>query len=278
MGPPLEFFAAKRGTELQSAAVVVTGLSIVVAHGGRRGVVRDLELSSRTFRSLWMLGVGAPILLGGRCETGALVTSQTDQCVVRGHLDVSATDGERASSFLGREGANMATVEELGAELDLLTRRVEATESVLAIHALKARYAGLVDERFSKGRRVAEKRLTRIAKDVALLFTPQGVWDGGRGLGVARGRAEIAEMLAQPTLDFSRHFFVQPQIHVNGAEGSARWDLLSPCRRSDGTSYWMCGFEDDEYERVHGSWLFGSMRLTTVFMSPIGEGWDKIFS
>src|SRR5271163_5647 len=142
MGPPLEFFAAKRGTELQSAAVVVTGLSIVVAHGGRRGVVRDLELSSRTFRSLWMLGVGAPILLGGRCETGALVTSQTDQCVVRGHLDVSATDGERA---------NMATVEELGAELDLLTRRVEATESVLAIHALKARYAGLVDERFSKG-------------------------------------------------------------------------------------------------------------------------------
>jgi hypothetical protein len=38
----------------------------------------------------------------------------------------------------------------------------------------------------------------------------------------------------------------------------------------------MCGYEDDEYIRTAGVWLHRSMKLTTVFMSPVGEGWTKI--
>jgi hypothetical protein len=38
----------------------------------------------------------------------------------------------------------------------------------------------------------------------------------------------------------------------------------------------MCGYEDDEYMRVDGQWLHRVMRLTTVFMSPVGEGWTNI--
>ena len=68
------------------------------------------------------------------------------------------------------------------------------------------------------------------------------------------------------------------RIDLDGETATARWDLLSPCRGADGTSYWMCGYEDDEYAQVDGVWLHHSMRLTTVCMTPVGEGWTKIFA
>ncbi len=172
----------------------------------------------------------------------------------------------------------MPTIEELAAEVASLTRRVEASEAVLEIHSLKARYGELVDRRFARGRQVDRSTLERTAAEAAGLFTEDGTWDGGPGLGRVTGRRAIAERLSSPTVDFSRHLFVKPDIRVEGDTASARWDLLSPCRRPEGTSYWMCGYEDDEYQRVDGVWLHRSMRLTTVFMAPIGDGWSKILS
>ena len=40
----------------------------------------------------------------------------------------------------------------------------------------------------------------------------------------------------------------------------------------------MCGYEDDEYVRTDGGWLYRSMKLTTLFMSPVDEGWTKILA
>jgi hypothetical protein len=172
----------------------------------------------------------------------------------------------------------MPTIEELAAEVASLSRRVDASESILEIQALKARYGELVDQRFSVGAVVDDPTLERIAGEVAELFTPDGVWDGGAGLRTATGREAIAARLRQPTLSFSRHLFVKPRIRVDGDRAWARWDLLSPCRRLDGRSYWMCGYEDDEYTRTDGTWLHRSMRLTTVFMAPAGEGWTRILA
>lgn len=172
----------------------------------------------------------------------------------------------------------MTTVEELAAEVAALRRRVEASEGVLELQSLKARYGELVDQRFGPDGVVDDQTLTRIADEVAALFTVDGVWDGGPALGRIIGRAAIAERLRTPTLSFSRHLFVKPRIRVEGHEGWARWDLLSPCRRLDGSSYWMCGFEDDHYVRQDGVWLHKSMTLTTVFMSPITEGWTRILA
>jgi hypothetical protein len=171
----------------------------------------------------------------------------------------------------------MITVDELAAEVAALRERLAASESVLALQALKARYGELVDQRFSAGAVVDATTLARVADSVAVLFTPDGVWDGGPGLGTATGRQAIAGRLRDPTLTFSRHFFMNPRIDVDGDRAKARWDLLSPCRRADGTSYWMCGYEDDEYALVEGAWLHRSMKLTTVFMTPLGEGWTRIF-
>jgi hypothetical protein len=172
----------------------------------------------------------------------------------------------------------VASIDELNARVDDLARRVDTAESALALHELKARYARLVDARFERGAVVGPPRLAAVTAAAAALFTEDGVWDGGPALGVARGRAEIAARLAEPTLVFSRHLFVQPRIVVHGDRATARWDLLCPCTRSDGEALWMSGYEDDTYARVDGRWLHTSMVLTTVFVSPAGAGWPRILT
>ena len=172
----------------------------------------------------------------------------------------------------------MPTIEDLAGEIASLRRRVESAESLLALQALKARYGDLVDQRFSHGRRVDEDRLRGVAEAAAQLFTEDGVWDGGPGLGRHVGRAAIAARLAEPTLTFSRHLFVKPRLGVEGDRAWGRWDLLCPCRREDGSSWWMCGFEDDEYQLVDGAWLHRTMELTTVFVSPADRGWEQILA
>jgi SnoaL-like domain len=172
----------------------------------------------------------------------------------------------------------MTTIEELAAEVATLRQLVDTHESVLAIQALKASYGELVDQRFARGSVVDDQTLRRVATEASMLFTPDATWDGGPGLGVARGREAITARLCEPTLSFSRHLFMKPNIQVAGDRATARWDLLSPCRRLDGTSCWMCGFEDDEYERIDGVWLHRSMRLTALFMAPVTEGFPRIFA
>jgi len=166
----------------------------------------------------------------------------------------------------------------VAARLDALEDRVARAESVLAIQAMKARYAELVDARFVRGAVVDAPTLADLARRIAALFTVDGVWDAGPGLGRAVGRSAITAALAAPTLSFSRHLFTNPRIVSDGALATGRWDLLSPCRRPDGTSYWMAGVEDDDYALVEGNWLHRSMRLTTVVMAPVGAGWERVLA
>ena len=172
----------------------------------------------------------------------------------------------------------MPTTDQLAAEIAALRARVERAEAALAIHALKARYAQLVDERYARGRIASDEIVAARAEAIAALFTEDGTWDGGAQLGIARGRAEIAARMRAPTLSFSWHFFVKPQIQVTAPDRArARWDILSPCTTADGAPSWMVGFEDDEYARVGEEWLHASMKLTPVFMAPHATGWTRIF-
>ena len=170
----------------------------------------------------------------------------------------------------------MATPADLEQRLAVLEARVRAVEDVQAIERLKARYAQLVDARYERGRVVGPAKLEATARQLAELFTEDAVWDGGRALGVARGRAEIAARMREPTLLFSWHYFVKPRIHVDGDRASARWDLLAPCTTQDGRPHWMAGVEDDDYRRVDGQWLHRSMKLTVVFLAPHATGWEKV--
>mgnify|MGYP001824024213 CR=1 FL=1 len=166
---------------------------------------------------------------------------------------------------------------DLEARVAALEARLDATEAVLAIQNLKSRYAQLVDQRYSRGKVVEPARLRDVAEEIAGLFAPDGVWDGGKALGVSTGRAEIAERMCKPTLRFSWHYFLKPEIKVDGDRAHARWDILSPCSLPDGTPHWMSGFEDDTYVKLDGVWLHQSMKLTSVFMAPHDTGWEMIY-
>jgi hypothetical protein len=173
----------------------------------------------------------------------------------------------------------MVTIDDLAAEVRALAARVDAAEAVLAIHELKARYADLVDRRFRRGAMVDDATVADLAEQIAGTFTADGVWDGGKVLGVARGRHEIAARMRTSTLTFSRHFFLKPHIVVEGDRATGRWDILSPCTTPDGTAHWMCGYEDDVYVRdADGAWRHESMAMTTVFMAPANEGWHRILA
>jgi hypothetical protein len=153
---------------------------------------------------------------------------------------------------------------------------MENAEAVTALYSLKSLYGELVDQRYSRGEMVDDVTLTHVTEQAADLFCIDGTWDGGPGLGRATGRAAIADVLSNSTLSFSRHLFVKPRIEVSGDQATGRWDVLCPCRRKDGSSWWMCGYEDDEYARIDGVWLHRSMTLTTVLMSPVADDWTNI--
>jgi hypothetical protein len=156
-----------------------------------------------------------------------------------------------------------------------LERRLGAVEDAQAIQSLKARYGQLADSRYARDRSgpVSQPELDRIARALAELFSTDAVWDGGAGLGVCRGRDEIYERFRKPTLRFSWHYFVKPQIAVDGGTARATWDILAPCTTSEGRPMWMAGTEDDEYAKSEGAWLHTAMRLSVVFMAPHERGW-----
>ena len=160
--------------------------------------------------------------------------------------------------------------------LAALEARVRASEDVLAIQALKARYASLVDARYERrGGRVASERLDAVAHEIAALFTEDARWDGGTGLGLCEGREAIYQRMREPTLEFSWHFFLKPEIEVQGDRARGQWDILSPCTTAEGRPMWLTGVEHDTYVREGHRWLHESMRLDVVFLAPHDRGWAK---
>jgi hypothetical protein len=156
--------------------------------------------------------------------------------------------------------------------IEALAARVRALEDVEAIRALKARYAELVDARYGRGGVRPTAEVERLAGEIAALFAEDAVWDGG-ALGTCEGRAAIRARMAEPTLSFSRHYFVSPRIALDGDRARATWELLAPCTSRDGRALWMAGSEDDEYARVGGVWLHTRMKLRVHFFAPHERGW-----
>ena len=162
------------------------------------------------------------------------------------------------------------SLEETVRALEARLARVEAEQE---IQRLKARYGALVDARYDREGPKSRAELEPLARQIAELFTPDAVWDGGAGLGLCRGRAAIRERFLELTLRFSWHYFVKPRIEVEGERARGSWDLLAPCTTRDGVASWLAGVEEDEYERVEGRWLHSSMKLRVVFFAPHERGW-----
>jgi hypothetical protein len=164
-------------------------------------------------------------------------------------------------------------IEQLQETVRQLERRLAVAEDTQAIARLKARYARLADARYTGGRPASKQRLAELSREIAALFTEDAVWDGGAALGLCKGREAIAARFAKPTLQFAWHFFVKPEIVVDGDRARGTWDVLAPCTSRKGEALWMCGVEEDEYRRVEGSWLHSRMKLEVIFMAPHARGW-----
>ncbi|MDJ0850005.1 MAG: nuclear transport factor 2 family protein, partial [Myxococcota bacterium] len=130
---------------------------------------------------------------------------------------------------------------DVDARLDELEQRVKALEAVHAIHNLKARYAELVDSRYTLDGPRDAAEIGRIADRIVELFAEDAVWDGGERLGAWRGREEIRKRFLDPTLHFTLHYFVKPRIEVEGDRARGRWDILAPITFAGGKPGWMAG-------------------------------------
>lgn len=170
----------------------------------------------------------------------------------------------------------MASDESLSRRIEILEGRLRALEDVEAIRNLKARYGQLADSRYHRGRARPRNEIEPIAEALAALFSEDAIWDGGT-MGRIQGRAAIAERFAEPTLNFSWHYFVKPLIEVDADGQTARgtWDILAPCTSTDDVAMWMAGYEEDGYLRVGQEWLHSEMKLNVVFMAPHAKGWVR---
>jgi hypothetical protein len=156
-----------------------------------------------------------------------------------------------------------------------LEARLRAVEDVQEIQRLKARYGTLADARYDRRGPKPRPELERIARAISELFTEDAVWDGGAALGRAQGRDAIYQRFVEPTLLFSWHCFVKPEIEVRADLARGRWDILAPCTTRDGRPHWMAGYEEDDYRRVGGVWLHARMELGVVFLAPHETGWRR---
>jgi len=149
--------------------------------------------------------------------------------------------------------------------LEELAKRVQVLEDLEAIKRLKARYAQICDDKYNP-------------EEMVKLFTEDAVWDGGEEFGVYRGREEVKDFFKKVSGDliFAIHYFMAPDITIEGNKAHGRWYLWQAATLKEGDrAVWLAGFEDDKYEKVGGNWLQSEMKLTLLFMTPYEEGWHK---
>jgi hypothetical protein len=159
------------------------------------------------------------------------------------------------------------------ARLEALEARVARAEAHPALCNLKSEYGALADSRYTRKGPKSSEELQTIAAGLADLFTEDAVWDAGGKLGRCEGRDAIRRRFAEPTLAYSWHFFVKPEIHVEGDRARGTWDVFALCTTTEGRAMWMVGVEYDEYANVDGRWLHRSMRLDAKLMAPYEGGW-----
>ena len=170
---------------------------------------------------------------------------------------------------MSRDASDQALVERIAA-LETRLARAEAHAEILG---LKSRYGSLADARYSRKGPRSQPEIDAVADQLAALFTEDAVWEGGGALGRCEGRAAIRERFREPTLQYAWHFFVKPEIQVEGDRAKGTWDVLAMMTTKEGRAMWMVGVEHDEYAHVAGRWLHTRMQLESQLMAPYDRGW-----
>jgi hypothetical protein len=169
----------------------------------------------------------------------------------------------------------MLNESEMAARIEALEARLACVEGHRSITNLKSEYGALADARYTREGPKPQDEVDQIATRLADLFTEDAVWDAGGELGCCQGREAIRARFARPTLQYAWHFFVKPDLRVEGSEARGVWDVFALCTTREGRAMWMVGVEHDEYECVDGRWLHSRMQLEAKLMAPYEGGWSR---
>jgi len=144
-----------------------------------------------------------------------------------------------------------------------LANRIDRLETIEAIKQLKATYCGICDANHDPDR-------------ITTIFSEDGEWEG-RGIGHAKGHAEIRELFVgfQRAISYSQHMVINPVIHVDGDRASAIWYFFGPFTMRDGNqAKWQAARYHDDYVKVNGEWKIRHLRVKGPRMSADYEtGW-----
>jgi len=157
----------------------------------------------------------------------------------------------------------MATPQELENKLERLEQRIQVMEDVEAIKKLKALYAKACDDKYN----------AELMKEV---FTEDALWDSPP-FGTFRGRDAICDFFrsVSGSIVFAIHYFMMPDITVEGNRAHARWYLWMAATVSPNRAVWLAALEDDKYEKISDRWWQTEMKGVTLFQTPYEEGWHK---
>jgi len=169
----------------------------------------------------------------------------------------------------------MVNEPEMAARIEALEAKLARVEGHQAITNLKSEYGALADARYTRKGPKPQTEVDELAVRLADLFTEDAVWDAGGGLGRCEGREAIRERFARPTLQYAWHFFVKPDLRIEGAKARGVWDVFALCTTVEARAMWMVGVEHDEYACVDGRWLHRRMQLDAKLMAPYDGGWSR---
>ncbi|MBM4205932.1 MAG: nuclear transport factor 2 family protein [Gammaproteobacteria bacterium] len=161
-------------------------------------------------------------------------------------------------------------------DLASLSARIRRLEDHAAISNLKARYAQLCDAKYHHGALRPESELEVVARRIADLFTEDAVWDGGTRFGTSIGQVQIYERFRKATFKYAIHFFMQPEILIEGDNATCRWYLLEAATLLNSSAVWIAGTEDDHYQRVDEAWRISRMTVNLEFIAPVEQGWERV--
>lgn len=158
------------------------------------------------------------------------------------------------------------------AKLEELEKRLQILEDIEAIKKLKWRYAQICDNGD------VEDRSMLFTEDCVLL-SRQGDRGGERPKGVTtitKGRDALRKRVAQTpkSITWKEHFFVQPDIEINGNKAKGLWRVWSVANQ-DGKAVFGASLLDEEYEKINGEWLISKYDLTVFVRAPYGKTWEQ---
>jgi hypothetical protein len=155
-------------------------------------------------------------------------------------------------------------------------QRLARLEAAEAIRALKARYAALADAKYRPDySRLDDDTMCVVAREQALCFTDDAIWEGGQGFGeLLVGRVQLHDWFRRSPWCFAAHYYGSPQLEIDGNRAQGIWRLWQLALRDDNReAVLLAATTHEDYRReADGEWRCSRVRFDGIHMASLGQG------